>query len=223
MSTDAPSARVDLPTVIAISALAYTLANIVHEGLGHGGTCILVGARPTVLNTIFFEYDDQAATLVQQKWISAGGSIANVLVALPILRVLRRERLPASSRYFLWLFAAVNLLTAFGYLLYSGIGGVGDWSRVVHRSATRDRTKLVLDRGGRRRIDVLRCRAGPGCSPRLAHAPEGPADIPVTHREPTPFNHAPRTPLPSQAGALESRSGLPGKRRRQTEPSARRS
>ena len=131
MSTDARSARVDVPTVIAISALAYTLANIVHEGLGHGGACVLVGARPTVLNAIFFEYDELAATLVQQRWISAGGSIANVLVGLPILRVLRRERLPSSLRYFLWLFAAVNLLTAFGYLLFSGIGGIGDWAHVV--------------------------------------------------------------------------------------------
>src|SRR5881628_2496491 len=131
MSTDARSARVDVPTVIAISALAYTLANIVHEGLGHGGACVLVGARPTVLNAIFFEYDELAATLVQQRWISAGGTIANVLVGLPILRVLRRERLPSSLRYFLWLFAAVNLLTAFGYLLFSGIGGIGDWAHVV--------------------------------------------------------------------------------------------
>src|SRR5205814_5505326 len=117
MSTDARSARVDVPTVIAISALAYTLANIVQEGLGHGGACVLVGARPTVLNAIFFEYDEQAATLVQQRWISAGGTIANLLAGLTILRVLRRERLPSSLRYFLWLFAAVNLLTAFGYLL----------------------------------------------------------------------------------------------------------
>jgi hypothetical protein len=120
-----------MPTVIAISALAYVLANIVHEGLGHGGTCVLVGAHPTVLNAIFFEYDDKVATLSQQKWISAGGSIANVLVGLPILGVLRSRRLPSSLRYFLWLFTAVNLLTAFGYLLYSGIGGIGDWAHVV--------------------------------------------------------------------------------------------
>jgi hypothetical protein len=130
MSSDARS-RVDVPTIIAISALAYTLANIVHEGVGHGGTCVLVGARATVLNAIFFEYDEHGATLVQQKWISAGGTIANLLVGLPILPVLRRERLPASSRYFLWLFAAVNLLTAFGYLLFSGIAGIGDWANVA--------------------------------------------------------------------------------------------
>src|SRR2546427_53286 len=137
MSTDARSARVDVPTVIAISALAYTLANIVHEGLGHGGACVLVGARPTALNAIFFEYDELAATLVQQRWISAGGSIANVLVGLPILRVLRREGLPSSLRYFLWLFAGVNLLTAFGYLLYAAFGGTSllAWYPGIPRTA----------------------------------------------------------------------------------------
>src|SRR5260221_2883971 len=131
MSTDARSGRVDVPTVIAISALAYTLANIVHEGLGHGGTCVLVGARPTMLNAIFFQYDDLSATVVQQSWTSAGGTIANLLAGLPILGVLRRQGLPSLLRYFLWLFAAVNLLTAFGYLLYSGIAGIGDWAHVV--------------------------------------------------------------------------------------------
>lgn len=136
MPTDARSARIDVPTVLAISALAYVLANIVHEGLGHGGMCLLVGAHPTVLNAIFFEYDDQAASIAQQKWISAGGTIANVLVGLPIAWALRRRRndaggLAPSSRYFLWLFCAVNLLTAFGYLIYSGISGIGDWAHVV--------------------------------------------------------------------------------------------
>lgn len=131
MPTDARESRIDAPTVIAISALAYLLANLVHEGLGHGGTCVLVGAHPTMLNAIFFEYDEKSASLVQQRWISAGGSIANVLVGLPIVAALRRVRGSGASRYFLWLFAAVNLVTAFGYLLYSGIGGIGDWARVV--------------------------------------------------------------------------------------------
>jgi len=54
-----------------------------------------------------------------------------VLVGVPAVLALRNRRLTPAWRYFLWLFAAVNLLTAFGYLLYSGIGGVGDWFRVV--------------------------------------------------------------------------------------------
>ena len=36
------------------------------------------------------------------------------------------------ERFFAWLVLAVNLLQAFGYLLFSGIGGIGDWAVVVH-------------------------------------------------------------------------------------------
>src|SRR5262249_35264446 len=37
----------------------------------------------------------------------------------------------AQARYFLWLFAALNLLMAFGYLMFSGVLGLGDWAAVI--------------------------------------------------------------------------------------------
>jgi hypothetical protein len=123
-------AAIDLPTVIAVAVIAYASANMVHEGLGHGGAALLLGARPTMLNAIFFNYDDATASSAVQRWISAAGSLVNVLVGLPLLALATRVRSPR-WRYFLWLFAAVNLLTAFGYLLFSGIGGIGDWVHVV--------------------------------------------------------------------------------------------
>src|SRR5262245_52666742 len=117
----------DRLTIIAISALAYSLANVVHEGLGHENACILLGAKPTMFNAIFFNYDESTASDAVQRVISAAGSIVNVLVGLPLVALLRsRVRLGEHGRYFLWLFCAVNLLTAFGYLLYSGVGGIGD-------------------------------------------------------------------------------------------------
>src|SRR5512132_726357 len=104
----------DRPTIIAISALAYALANVVHEGLGHGGACLLLGARPTMFNAIFFNYDETTTSDSVQRAISAAGSIVNVIVGLPLIRLLRsRISLPPRWRYFLWLFSAVNLLTAF--------------------------------------------------------------------------------------------------------------
>ena len=122
----------DVATIIAISALAYSLANVAHEGLGHGGACILLGAHPTMFNAIFFNYDESTASEPVQRLISAAGSVINVVVGLPLVALLgSRARLSAHWRYFLWLFCAVNLLTAFGYLLYSGVGGIGDWARVV--------------------------------------------------------------------------------------------
>src|SRR5262245_24051029 len=122
--------RIDLTTLIAISALAYTLANVVHEGLGHGGAALLLGARPTMFNAIFFNYDEETVSETGRRLISAAGSIANVVVALPLLASAPRMR-STRWRYFFWLFAAVNLLTASGYFIYSGITGIGDWSRVV--------------------------------------------------------------------------------------------
>jgi hypothetical protein len=131
MSREIRPAEIDLPTVVAIAVVAYASANMVHEGLGHGGAALLLGARPTMLNAIFFNYDETTVSETGQRLISAAGSLVNLLVGLPLLALLPRVRsLPC--RYFLWLFAAVNLLTAFGYLLFSGIGGIGDWYRVIH-------------------------------------------------------------------------------------------
>lgn len=122
----------DRLTIVAIAVLAYSLANIVHEGLGHGGACILLGARPTMFNAIFFNYDETTASDTVQRLIAAAGSIVNVVVGLPIVALIRRRgELPTALRYFLWLFTAVNLLTPFGYLMYSGVGGIGDWARVI--------------------------------------------------------------------------------------------
>ena len=135
----------DRVTIIAISALAYALANVVHEGLGHGGACLLLGARPTMFNAIFFNYDEATASDTVQRLISAAGSIVNVIVGLPLVALLRgRAPLSPRWRYFLWLFCAVNLLTAFGYLLYSGIGGIGDWSRVIEGAQPAIAYRLLL-------------------------------------------------------------------------------
>ena len=117
-----------------MAVLAWTIANVVHEGLGHGGACLLLGARPTMFNAIFFNYDESTVSETRQRLISAAGSIVNVLVGMPIVFALPRLR-SLHARYFLWLFAAVNLLTAFGYLVYSGIAGIGDWARVIDGSS----------------------------------------------------------------------------------------
>src|SRR5262249_51887427 len=125
--------------------LAYALANVVHEGLGHGGACLLLGAKPTMFNAIFFDYDESTASAIVRRAISAAGSIVNVLVGIPIVALLRsRVRLAPHARYFLWLFCAVNLLTAFGYLVYSGIGGIGDWARVIEGAQPVWLFRLVL-------------------------------------------------------------------------------
>ena len=126
------SARIDRPTLIAIAVVAYALANLVHEGVGHGGACLLAGGRPLALSAIHFEEDPGSLDAAAGKWVAAGGSIANVaagVLALVALRATSRAR--GAGRYFLWLFMTVNLLQAAGYWLFSGVGNVGDWAGVI--------------------------------------------------------------------------------------------
>jgi len=117
-------------TIAAIAALAWPLADMLHEGGGHGGTALLLGVKWRALTSAYFQYDDVAATVREARLIAAGGALLNVIVGLPMV-ALSRARLPARWRFFVWLFAAYNLLTAFGYLLYSGVGGIGDFHVVI--------------------------------------------------------------------------------------------
>jgi hypothetical protein len=122
--------NVDLPTVLGIAVVAYTLTNVVHEGGGHGTACLLVGGKPTVLNAIFLSCN--GAQGIGQRVLAMGGSVANVALAIPTglaVRFLRGS--PGPNHYFLWLLFALNVLMPSGYLLFSGVSGFGDWAVVI--------------------------------------------------------------------------------------------
>jgi hypothetical protein len=125
--------ELNLWTIGSIAVVAYCLANILHEALGHGGACLLLGVRPKVLNAIFLEWDSSSVPDLARRIIAAGGGFVNLLTGVAALAMLRWARPRADSlRYFLWLFGAISLLMAFGYVLFSGVFWVGDW-RMVFR------------------------------------------------------------------------------------------
>lgn len=118
-------------TIGAIAILAYCLANILHEGLGHGGACLLMGVHAKVLNAIFLEWDSSSVPAFARRIVAAGGGVINLLTGMIALAIVRWARPRADTlQYFLWLFATVSLLMAFGYLLFSGVSGIGDWIMV---------------------------------------------------------------------------------------------
>src|SRR5262249_36058786 len=131
-SSSAENSRLDPWTVGAIAVVVYALSNIIHEGLGHGGACLAVRGHPRQLPAVFFDGAVEGLPPSAGRWVAAGGSLAN-LVAAGVARVALRL-IPAGWgrwRFFWWLLFSVNLLQAFGYLLFSGIGGIGDWAAVV--------------------------------------------------------------------------------------------
>lgn len=119
-------ASLDTLTVGSIGILAYMLGNLLHEGVGHGGACLLTGAKPLVLSSVHFECS------LDSRLVMAGGTLMN-LVAGSLFFALGRltGRSYPRLKYFFWISMTVNLFTATGYFVFSGIGGIGDWGAFI--------------------------------------------------------------------------------------------
>jgi hypothetical protein len=107
--------------------LAFALADVSHEALGHGLATLAVGGKAVLLTTCYFSSSGNSS-----RWIPAAGGLMNLAVGLGTLAALRLcSHLSPLLRYFLVLGAAFNLLFAFGYPAYSGIARFGDWAAVI--------------------------------------------------------------------------------------------
>src|ERR1022692_2134467 len=120
------SAHDDRPTMIAVSALACILGDILHEGLGHGVTAWLSGAQRISVSTVAMQCD------IDTRWISASGTVVNLLFAAIFwILLFKPRRYKPITHYFLVLAMAGNLFTGTGYFLFSGVFNFGDWAAVI--------------------------------------------------------------------------------------------
>lgn len=88
--------RVDRLSLVAIAVVAYALASLVHEGLGHGGTCIALGGYLLAFSAVHAQCD------VASGAVMAAGTVANLLAGAVALLILRRwTSLAVSGRVFL--------------------------------------------------------------------------------------------------------------------------
>jgi hypothetical protein len=126
MPAGAVSDKDDRLTLIAISALACILQDILHEGLGHGVTAWLSGAHQITMSTVALQCD------LDTRWISANGTLVNLLFAAIFwLLLLKPKHYQPAARYFLVLAMAGNLFTGTGYFFFSGVSNFGDWAAVI--------------------------------------------------------------------------------------------
>lgn len=127
-----PKPAHDAATVLAVAMVAYLLAKVVHELLGHGGACLAVGGTPLAVSTSWFDGDESGLGPWAVRAVKAGGSLANLAAAGLLVAWLRRAT-PRSPvlRYFVWLSAAVQGFMGAGYLLTSPLFGFGDWRDFV--------------------------------------------------------------------------------------------
>ena len=116
----------DAATVASVGVTVFVLGNIIHEALGHGGACLVVGARPISVNAVSMDCS------VDNRLVLAGGTLMNLIAGFVFWALGRAAGVRyAYLRYFLWLAMTVNLYAAAGYFLFSGIGGFGDWAEFI--------------------------------------------------------------------------------------------
>jgi len=116
----------DWLTMVAVSALACILQDVLHEGLGHGVTAWISGAHQITMSTVALQSD------IETRWVSANGTLVNLVTAgILWLLLLRPQRYRPVTLYFLVLAMAGNLFTGTGYFLFSGVANFGDWKEVI--------------------------------------------------------------------------------------------
>jgi len=132
-STVSDTAFPDRLTVVGIALFAYAVSNVLHEAVGHGGACVVLGGSPVALSSVHFECDNSQMSTLAFRGVAAAGTIVNFVVgALAFVALgLTSARKRPHTFYFLWLFATLNLLMGAGYFLFSGVGDIGDWSAVA--------------------------------------------------------------------------------------------
>lgn len=117
----------DRLTIVAIAVLACVVQDVLHEGLGHGVTAWLSGAHHLTMSTVALQSD------IETRWISANGTLVNLVFAAIFWLLLRNgRRYSPSLRYFFVLAMMGNLFTGTGYFLFSGVANFGDWAAVIH-------------------------------------------------------------------------------------------
>ncbi|HEY0179769.1 MAG TPA: hypothetical protein VGC30_09065, partial [Dokdonella sp.] len=120
MSARASTLRVRA-TAAALGAIAFVVACVAHEAIGHGGACLASAGRVLLVTSVFFR-------CAPSPWfVDVAGPAANALVAAAALAVLAaRARLSHSWRSLCVLVFAFDGCWAAGYAIYSAVSLQGD-------------------------------------------------------------------------------------------------
>ena len=124
---------VDSLTVIAIAIVAYAVANVCHEVIGHCGMAVVVGTKCKLISSTYIPLATEVPTW-KYNIIVAAGVTANLIAALVCLVLLRRQaNLQPPVRYFLWLTMCVNLFLPSTYIAVAPIIKFGDAYILIHK------------------------------------------------------------------------------------------
>ncbi len=119
---------VDFLTLVVISASAYMLAVALHELVGHGLACLMVHGQVLGLGAFYVNCGFNGLSDLAIRWVVFAGPLVSLLVG--IVAFLLLPTIPARRpqlQFFIWLLGALGLMTFTGYILFSGVSGLGDF------------------------------------------------------------------------------------------------
>jgi hypothetical protein len=132
--------EIDLVSLIAISIIAWSLANFLHEVIGHAGSAALLGipVRAVSTTTMYIEWD-QIKSVGEDRIINAAGAGMNFLSGIIALLYLRSNKITCSAtRYFLWLFSTISFTIVTMNLISAPLIGEGDWALFIKEFERRE-------------------------------------------------------------------------------------
>ena len=142
--------RIDLPTLIAVSVVAWALVDVLHEIVGHAGAAVWLGlpVRAVSTTTAFIDVDwskvIKSRGFGPSRFCLAAGTVLNLISGAMALCALRWCKLTSAARYFLWLFATFSALIVAMNLVSAPLLGFGDWSEFLSGLEPRDTWKAGI-------------------------------------------------------------------------------
>jgi len=133
MENDARNLKIDIPTLVAISIVAWVLAVSLHEIAGHAVPALLMGLDVRLATSTGVDipsdqvpYDLWSSS--KAKTLLAGGTLVNFLTGTIALHLLHfRKPTSTAFKYFLWLLTTFCFVIVIMYLVTTTAMGAGDW------------------------------------------------------------------------------------------------
>jgi len=124
---DKAAQSVDWLTVVSLSMLAYLLGTALHEHAGHALACLAVHGQIIELNAFYVNCGYQGVSELGVRLVALAGPVMSIVCGVVGFVLLDRVATTSATTYFLWLFSTIGFLTGTGYMLFSGVLGIGDF------------------------------------------------------------------------------------------------
>ena len=143
--------KINIPTLIAISIIAWVLVNILHEIVGHAGAAFIVGipVKAVSTSTVYLDVDwDQFIAehgFTPIRFVVLSGTVVNIVTGiLAILALKWRKVINTAMCYFLWLFATFSIIIVAMNMVTNTIFGFGDWTEFISTLEQHNIWKIII-------------------------------------------------------------------------------